>query len=28
MMKTELGEAWRENFLEFNEKPFAAASIG
>jgi len=24
----ELGKDWRNNFLEFNDEPFAAASIG
>lgn len=28
ILKTELGSNWRERFLEFNEEPFAAASIG
>uniref|UniRef100_A0AC35TU63 ABC1 domain-containing protein n=1 Tax=Rhabditophanes sp. KR3021 TaxID=114890 RepID=A0AC35TU63_9BILA len=28
VMTSEFGEAWRDLFLEFNEKPFAAASIG
>lgn len=27
-MKRELGEQWRELFLDFEERPFAAASIG
>jgi aarF domain-containing kinase len=28
ILKTEYGKNWKENFLEFNEQPFAAASIG
>ncbi|KAJ3657777.1 hypothetical protein Zmor_009559 [Zophobas morio] len=28
VMGTELGENWRDHFIEFEEKPFAAASIG
>ncbi|XP_047739580.1 atypical kinase COQ8A, mitochondrial [Hyalella azteca] len=28
MIKEELGDNWREHFAEFDEKPFAAASIG
>ena len=28
MMEREFGTEWRSNFKEFNEKPFAAASIG
>lgn len=28
VMSTELGTNWREKFAEFEEKPFAAASIG
>ncbi|CEF68671.1 UbiB domain and Protein kinase-like domain-containing protein [Strongyloides ratti] len=28
VMKREFGNDWRDLFLEFNEKPFAAASIG
>lgn len=28
VMSNELGHAWRNEFLEFEDKPFAAASIG
>ena len=28
VMSKELGENWRTNFLEFDDNPFAAASIG
>lgn len=28
VMSTELGSNWRDKFIEFEEKPFAAASIG
>jgi len=28
ILKAEYGRNWREKFIEFNEKPFAAASIG
>lgn len=28
VMLAELGTSWKENFLEFEERPFAAASIG
>lgn len=28
VLRRELGDDWREKFLEFEEKPFAAASIG
>lgn len=27
-MENELGINWRNNFINFNDKPFAAASIG
>lgn len=27
-LEKELGKNWRDNFLDFNDKPFAAASIG
>lgn len=27
-MQTELGDDWREKFEEFDDRPFAAASIG
>ena len=28
MLKSELADGWREKLKEFDEKPFAAASIG
>ena len=28
MLKSELGSGWRDELAEFDEKPFAAASIG
>ncbi|CAH1160069.1 unnamed protein product [Phaedon cochleariae] len=28
VMSSELGPSWRDNFLEFQDRPFAAASIG